>query len=278
MLSPHHMKQDPSPILQNEANSNGIQGAGVVDLRMKHHQSEYEALSNYTPAGQPLPTQSGHSVENYLNQLEAARPLVPSPKEQEAQDTSFVGTIQQRASIIATGRQQMQQQTSNLLAAATTTTLNKDSLVTANGDAHQIVSPLRSVNTSPLTIMGHVPPVVDHVETLSSPQQSTRPSPPVAVPVKTMLLEALLPNPQPLSVPTNSVVTATNNVVPEPTPEDNLLTTINAALLPPIQEAPIVSASNSSNGTVSVPSQIPLQVLHFKPYFNLTFLNCETSQ
>lgn len=240
VLSPHHMNKDTSPILQNEGNSNGnIQGAGVVDLRMKHHQSEYEALGSYTPAGQPLPTQSGHSVENYLNQLEA--------KESEPQDTSFVGAIQQRASIIATSRQQMQQQTS----------LNKDSLVTANGETHQIVSPLRSVNTSPLTIMGHVPPVVEH-EALSSPQQSARPSPPVAVPVKTMLLEALLPNSQPLSVPSNNA--PPNNVVSEPTPEDNLLTTINAALLPPIQEAPINSAPNSSNGTVSVPSQIPLQV------------------
>lgn len=256
MLSPHHISKESSPILQNEGSSNGnIQGAGVVDLRMKQHQSEYNALGNFTPVGQPLPTQSGRSVENYLNQIEAL-PLVPAPKEPEPQDSNFVGAIQQRASIIATGRQQLQEQSSNILA-ATVPNGTSNSLVTPNGEPHQIVSPLRSLNTSPPAIMGHVPSVVEH-ETLSSPQQGNRPSPPV--PVKTMLLEALLPNQQPLTISPSNTSSATTNVVPEQTPEDNLLTTINAALLPSMQEAPIVTAPSAANGTVSVASHNPLQV------------------
>ena len=252
MLSPHHISKDSSPILQNEASSNGnIQGAGVVDLRMK--QSEYNALGNFTPVGQPLPTQSGRSVENYLNQIEAL-PLVSPSKEQEPQGNNFVGAIQQRASIIATGRQQLQQQ--NILA-ATAPSVTTDTLVTPNGEPHQIVSPLRSLNSSPLTIMGHVPAVVEH-ETLSSPQQGNRPSPPV--PVKTMLLEALLPSQQNLSISPNNVSTTPTNIVPDQNPADNLLTTINAALLPSMQEVPIVTSPSATNSTVSVTSHNPLQV------------------
>ena len=246
------MSKDTNAILQNDGTSNGnIQGAGVVDLRMKH-QSEYNSLSNFTPVGQPLPTQSGHSVENYLNQIEA---LPMGPEKNEPQDGSFVDTIKQRATIIATGRQQLQQQSSNILAAAVPT-VKPDPHSTSNGEAHHIVSPLRSLNTSPLTIMNHVSTVVEH-ETISSPQQTTRTSPPV--PVKTMLLEALLPTPQPLTISQNNATSVSATVVSEQSPDDNLLTTINTALLPPMQE-PIVSSPNNTNGPVSVPSHNPHQV------------------
>ena len=50
---------------------------GVVDLRMKH-QAEFNGIGNSnlggfaaTPADQPLPAQSGHSIEKYLHQIES---------------------------------------------------------------------------------------------------------------------------------------------------------------------------------------------------------------
>jgi nuclear factor of activated T-cells 5 len=79
VLSPHHINKDASPIMTSEASIAGnMQSPGVVDLRMKHHQSEFNGIGNgnlgsfaATPADQPLPAQSGHSIEKYLNQIES---------------------------------------------------------------------------------------------------------------------------------------------------------------------------------------------------------------
>lgn len=79
VLSPHHINKDPSPIIASEPSiTSSIQSPGVVDLRMKHQQSGFNGIGNgnlgsfaATPADQPLPAQSGLSIENYLNQIEA---------------------------------------------------------------------------------------------------------------------------------------------------------------------------------------------------------------
>lgn len=93
-----------------------------------------------------------------------------------------------RASIIATS----QQQSTNMLVPTTTNVQPLDDLVNSAVDSHQMVSPLRPANSSPNAIINHVGAVVDqHEQTISSPQQTTRTSPPI--PVKTMLLEALMP-------------------------------------------------------------------------------------
>lgn len=85
-------------------------------------------------------------------------------------------------------------------------------------------------------------------ETMGSGQQ-TRTSPPI--PVKTMLLEALIPSQtvQPLAE-----IAGTTSVAPATTVEqtgDNLLTTINAALLPPLPETQVTAATATPNSTVS---------------------------
>ncbi|XP_076242579.1 nuclear factor of activated T cells 3 isoform X2 [Calliopsis andreniformis] len=248
VLSPHHINKDTNQMLPTEGSPNGsLQGGGVVDLRMKHHQSEFGALPNFTgtPNGQPLPAQSGHSVEKYLNHIES--------KEPEDQENGFVGNMQQRGSIIATGRQTQQAQASNMLTSNSQAV--KLDLVNSAAETHQLVSPLRNVNPNGGSLMGHVSAVGEH-ETIASPQQ-TRTSPPIPGP---MLLEALMP-PQtvpPLTTNGPPSVSPPASVVQEPTSNDSLLTTINAALLPPMQEPPV--SATTSNSTVSVPSHNPLQV------------------
>lgn len=251
VLSPHHINQDNNPMLPAEGTPNGsLQSGGVVDLRMKHHQSEFGALSNFaaTPNGQPLPAQSGHSVEKYLNHIES------NVKEAESQENGFVGNLQQRASIIATGRQPQQGQATGMLTSASQTV--KLDLVTSAAETHQLVSPLRNVDPSG-ALMSHVSAVNDH-ETIPSPQQ-TRNSPPI--PVKTMLLEALMPTTTvaPLTANGAQSVSPPSSVVQEQAASDSLLTTINAALLPPMQE-PAVSANGAPSSTVNVSPHNSLQV------------------
>ncbi|KAG7207554.1 hypothetical protein KM043_009181 [Ampulex compressa] len=236
-----------------EGSPNGsLQGAGVVDLRMKHHQSEFNALSNFTgtPSGTPLPAQSGHSVEKYLNHIESS---VSAVKEPESPEGGFVGAIQQRASIITTGRQTAQPPAPSILTPATQASVKLDALVNSAAESHQMVSPLRTVNPNSGTMLSHVP--ADH-ETISSPQQ-TRNSPPI--PVKTMLLEALMPSQtvQPMATSSATAVSSSAPVVQEQSPGDSLLTTIN--LMPSMQE-PAVTAAGSSNSTASVPSHSAMQV------------------
>ncbi|XP_076634525.1 nuclear factor of activated T cells 3 isoform X2 [Colletes latitarsis] len=253
VLSPHHINKDTNPILPTEGSPNGsLQGGGVVDLRMKHHQSEFGTLSNFTasPNGQPLPAQSGHSLEKYLNDIES------NVKEVDNQENGYVANIQQRASIIASGRQPQQGQSSNMLAPATSG-VKLDTLVNSAAETHQLVSSLRTVNPNSSTLMTHVNAVSDH-ETIPSPQQ-TRTSPPI--PVKTMLLEALMPpqTVQPMASNVAPSVSPPASVVQEQTAGDNLLTTINAALMPSMQEPP-ATATGTSNATVTVSAHNPLQV------------------
>ncbi|KOX73184.1 Nuclear factor of activated T-cells 5 [Melipona quadrifasciata] len=234
-----------------EGSPNGsLQGGGVVDLRMKHHQSDFGTLTNFTgtPNGQ-LPAQSGHSVEKYLNHIES------NVKDAESQENGFVGGLQQRASIITTGRQSQQGQASNILASPPQG-VKLDTLVSSGAESHQLVSPLRTVNPNSSTIMSHVSAITDH-ETISSPQNKA--SPPI--PVKAMLLEALMPPQTVPPLPGNGAtsISPPSSVVAEQTNDDSLLTTINAALLPPMQEPP-VTATGTSNSNVSVPSHNPLQV------------------
>jgi len=120
-----------------------------------------------------------------------------------------------------------------------------DALV--NSAAEQMVSPLHSVNPNPTAMLSHV--TTEH-ETIGS--QQTRASPPI--PVKTMLLEALIPSQtvQPLTTAAGapSVSPAT---VPATTVEqtgESLLTTINAALLPQLPETQVSAATATSNSTV----------------------------
>lgn len=257
VLSPHHINKDTSPIMTSEASISGnLQSQGVVDLRMKHHQSEFNGIGNgnlgsfaATPADQPLPAQSGHSIEKYLNQIEST-----VPKKPDVQEANFV-----RASIIASN----QQQAPNMLSARTTS-VPLDELVNSAVDSHQIVSPLRPANSSPSAIINHVTSVVEH-DSMNSPQQPTRTSPPI--PVKTMLLEALMPttNVSSLSVDSGTTVPTVPVQVQEGTADDSLLKSINAALMPTIQESPIVSAAAAVavanvNSSVNVSSHNPLQV------------------
>lgn len=113
-----------------------------------------------------------------------------------------------------------------------------------NSAAEQMVSPLHSVNPNSTAMLGHV--TAEH-EPMGSGQQ-TRTSPPI--PVKTMLLEALIPSQtvQPLAE-----IAGTTSVSPATTveqPGDNLLTTINAALLPQLPETQVSAATATSNSTV----------------------------
>lgn len=77
--------------------------------------------------------------------------------------------------------------------------------------------------------------------------QQTRTSP--SIPVKTMLLEALIPSQtvQPMAEIANTSVAPATTV--EQTGE-SLLTTINAALLPQLPETQISAATATSNSTV----------------------------
>lgn len=117
-----------------------------------------------------------------------------------------------------------------------------DALV--NSAAEQMISPLHSVNPNSTAMLSHVTaehePIVNGHQTRTSPQ----------IPVKTMLLEALIPSQtvQPLAEIAN-----TTSVAPATTVEqtgDSLLTTINAALLPPLPETQVSAATATSNSTV----------------------------
>lgn len=107
-----------------------------------------------------------------------------------------------------------------------------------------MVSPLHTVNPNSTAMLSHV--TAEH-EPIGSGQQ-TRTSPPI--PVKTMLLEALIPSQtvQPLTeIPSTTSVSSATTV--EQT-RDSLLTTINAALLPQLPETQVSAATATSNSTV----------------------------
>lgn len=109
-----------------------------------------------------------------------------------------------------------------------------------------MVSPLRAVNPNQTAILNHV--TVEH-EAIGSSQQ-TRTSPPI--PVKTMLLEALIP---PQTVQPLTAATGATSVSPATTVEqtgESLLTTINAALLPQLPENQVNAANATSNSTVNI--------------------------
>lgn len=143
MLSPHHLSKEPTSIMQPESTMNGgIQGVGVVDLRMKQH-ANFDALSTFatTPASQPLPAQSARSVEKYLNHIEGPNEMDPLP------DTGY---IQSRNSIIATGRQMNAQQPVNMMQPAANSAGKLDALVNSVVDSHCI----RNNNNSPTALIG----------------------------------------------------------------------------------------------------------------------------
>lgn len=107
VLSPHRLK-DTNSVLPTENSSNGaaLQGAGVVDLRMKHHhhQPDFNTLSNFTGASgtQPLSAPSSHVVEKYLNHIESS---VATSEESDNPENEFA-IQQQRTSIISGSAQQ----------------------------------------------------------------------------------------------------------------------------------------------------------------------------
>lgn len=122
------------------------------------------------------------------------------------------------------------------------TSVKLDALV--NSAAEQLVSPLHSVNSNPTAMLSHV--TAEH-EPMGSGQQ-TRTSP--SIPVKTMLLEALIPSQtvQPLAE-----IAGTTSVPPATAVEqtgESLLTTINAALLPQLPETQVSATTTTSNTTV----------------------------
>ncbi|KAK0159408.1 hypothetical protein PV328_010287 [Microctonus aethiopoides] len=252
VLSPHRITKDSNSILSNEPTTNGnITGVGVVDLRMKHH--DYDGLSNFsTPVGQPLPAPSSQSIEKYFNHIESN--VNSTSKESDAQDTgNFVDTIQQRTTIINSHSQE--QPVPPDILAPNPATAKLDALVNSAVESHQMVdqiaAPMQTVTSSP-GLMNHV----TEVDAMTSSQQTTRTSP--SIPVKTMLLEALMPTTVVNTTGTTTIPNG-NNTVNEQTAEESLLTTINAALLPSIQE-PIVTAAGISNSTASVSIHNPLQV------------------
>lgn len=109
-----------------------------------------------------------------------------------------------------------------------------------------MVSPLRAVNPNSTAMLSHV--TAEH-EAIGSNQQ-TRTSPPI--PVKTMLLEALIP---PQTVQPLAAAAGASSVSPATTVEqtgESLLTTINAALLPQLPETQVTAATATSNSTVYI--------------------------
>lgn len=110
-----------------------------------------------------------------------------------------------------------------------------------------MVSPLHSVNSNPTAMLSHV--TAEH-ESMGSGQQ-TRTSPPI--PVKTMLLEALIPSQTVQTSQTLAEIAGTTSVSPATTVEqtgESLLTTINAALLPQLPETQVSATTATSNATV----------------------------
>lgn len=221
-LSPHHINKESSAILTPESTT---QAPSVVDLRMKQH--EYDTLNTFTstPADQALPNQSSQCIAKYLNQIETSVPQSKDPKSSESFET-----LGQRASIIANARQQSEAAT--MLVASQTAKL--DELVNSVVDSHQ--TPMQT--TSPTSLLPEV----------------ERTSPPI--PVKTMLLEALMPTPMVTSVPSVAPTT------PETIPEEQLLT---ISALHPAMETPIVTGSGISNGSHQVSSEPITQIQTLTP-------------
>ncbi|XP_011261279.1 nuclear factor of activated T-cells 5 isoform X4 [Camponotus floridanus] len=240
VLSPHCLK-DTNSVLETENSSNGaaLQGAGVVDLRMKHHhhQPDFGTLSSFTGASgtQPLSAPNSHVVEKYLNHIESS---VTTSEESDNPENEFA-IQQQRTSIIPGSVQQSAPP--GILTTTGQTSVN----ALVNSAAEQMVSPLRAVNPNSTTMLSHV--TAEH-EAIGSNQQ-TRSSPPI--PVKTMLLEALIP---PQTVQPLAAATGATSVSPATTVEqtgESLLTTINAALLPQLPETQVNAATATSNSTVA---------------------------
>lgn len=105
VLSPHRLK-DTNSVLSTDNSSNGtaLQGAGVVDLRMKHHHHpDFGTLSSFTSTSgtQSLSASNSHVVEKYLNHMESS---VGTTEESNNPENEFA--IQQRASIISGSNQQ----------------------------------------------------------------------------------------------------------------------------------------------------------------------------
>jgi len=106
VLSPHRLK-DTNGVLSTDNSSNGaaLQGAGVVDLRMKHHHHpDFGTLSSFTGATgtQSLSASSSHVVEKYLNHMESS---VGTTEDSDNSENEFA-MQQQRASIISGSSQQ----------------------------------------------------------------------------------------------------------------------------------------------------------------------------
>ncbi|XP_057328158.1 nuclear factor of activated T-cells 5-like isoform X2 [Microplitis mediator] len=243
VLNTHHISKDTNPILPSESTANGTLSSVGVDLRMKHH--EYETLSNFTttPAAQPLPNQSSQSIEKYFNHIESS---VPPEKESDPEDSNFVDAMQQH-SILDNSRVQDQSSPTDILA-PNAATVKLDALVNSAVESHQMdrmVAPLQTVTATP-GLLSHVPE-----DALNNSQSATRTSPPI--PVKAMLLEALMPSP--VVTATGATTGSAGSVVTESLPDESLMTSINAALLPSIQE-PIVTDSGISNATVNVSVQL----------------------
>ncbi|CAG5095802.1 Similar to Nfat5: Nuclear factor of activated T-cells 5 (Rattus norvegicus) [Cotesia congregata] len=260
VLNTHHISKDTSPILQNESTGSGtLSGVGVgVDLRMKHH--EYETLSNFTttPAAQPLPNQSSQSIEKYFNHIESTAPTV---KESDQEDSNFVDTMQQH-SVLVGPRPQDQSSPTDILA-PNAATVKLDALVNSAVESHQMdrmVAPLQTVTTSP-GLLSHVP----EVDAMSTSQTTTRTSPPI--PVKAMLLEALMPSPV---VPATGATNGSNGtVISAPLPEESLMTTINAALLPSIQE-PIRLTNAAEQAITNVITNATQDIINNRPISTTT--------
>lgn len=107
VLSPHRLKETNDVLpTENNSNATALPGAGVVDLRMKHHhhQPDFGALSSFTSASatQSLSAQSSHVVEKYLNHMESS---VTTSDEPASPENEFA-IQQQRASIISGSSQQ----------------------------------------------------------------------------------------------------------------------------------------------------------------------------
>lgn len=103
VLSPHRLK-DTNSVLSTDNSSNGaaLQGAGVVDLRMKHHHHpDFGTLSSFTGTSgtQSLSASSSH-MEKYLNHMESS---VDTTEESNNPENEFA--IQQQASIISGSNQ-----------------------------------------------------------------------------------------------------------------------------------------------------------------------------
>ncbi|XP_014238533.1 nuclear factor of activated T-cells 5 isoform X6 [Trichogramma pretiosum] len=221
VLSPHHINRGANALMNNETNlAATMPNPDVVDLRMKH-QPEFNGIGNgnlgkfaATPADQPLPPQSGHSIEKYLNQIESAS------KKADVQDETYV-----RASIIANNQQ---------IAQASVNPTIDDMVTGSSVKPHQLVNPMGPAAAPSNTLMSNVSGVENIVHDLNSP--NTSPNAP------NMLLNSLIPTStvQSMSMEAVSVAAVSNVSMPNPPAEDSLMMG-----LPAISEASIVTASGA---------------------------------